>query len=71
MEKLDDDHLPPKEEFDSKLYNEDISNEEYAHGKNVCQTFNIRDIREYHLLYREIIRLTLNTFFNYESEFLY
>ena len=48
LEKFDDDHLPPKEAFFSKLHNQDITDEEYAHAQNVWRTFNIRNMREYH-----------------------
>ena len=51
MENFDDDHLPPKEAFFSKLHNQDITDEEYAHAENVWRTFNIRNMREYHDLY--------------------
>ena len=51
MEKFDDDHLPPKDAFFSKLHNQDITDEEYAHAQNVWRTFNIRNMREYHDLY--------------------
>ena len=42
MERFDDVHLPPKQAFFSKLHNEDITDEEYAHAQNVWRTFNIR-----------------------------
>ena len=51
MEKFDDDQLPPKEAFFSKLHNQDITDEEYAHAQNVWRTFNIHNMREYHDLY--------------------
>ena len=51
MEKFDDDHLPLKEAFFSKLHNQDISEEEYAQAQYVWRTFNIRNMREYHDLY--------------------
>ena len=55
IEKFDDDHLPPKEAFFSKLHNQEITDEEYAHAQNVWRTFNIRNMREYHELYLKIM----------------
>ena len=43
--------LPPKEEFYSKLNNEDISDEDYKHAQKVFKTFDCKTIRDYHDLY--------------------
>ena len=43
--------LPPKEQFYSTLTEEQIKDQEYEHGQNVWQTFNIRNLKEYHNLY--------------------
>ena len=43
--------LPPKKAFYSKLNDEDISDEQYAHAKKVWNTFNCKTIRDYHDLY--------------------
>ena len=51
MEKFDDDHLPSKEAFSSKVLNHHISDEEYAHAQNVRGTFNIQNMREYQDFY--------------------
>ena len=40
--------LPPKESFCSKLNLEDISNKDYLHAQKVWDTFEIRNLGEYH-----------------------
>ena len=51
MERFDEEQLPPKEKFFSKLHDSGISDEDYAHAQNVWQTFNIQNMRGYHDLY--------------------
>lgn len=43
--------LPPKEAFYSKLYESDITDDEYEHAKNVWKVFDITTFRDYHDLY--------------------
>ena len=43
--------LPPKKDFYSNLKLEDISDEDYAHGKKLCDVFGIKNLGEYHDLY--------------------
>ena len=50
-EKLDEQQLPTKEAFHSKLSYSDISDEDYEHAQNVLRTFNIHTMRGYHNLY--------------------
>ena len=51
MERFEEEHLPTKENFFSKLHNSGISDEDYAHAQNVWRTFNIQNMRGYHDLY--------------------
>lgn len=44
-------HLPTKEEFYSRLNNEGISDEEYAHAQTVWSSFGVRDLGQYCDLY--------------------
>ena len=53
IEKLDETKLPPKEAFYSRLNNEDISDEDYAHAQKVWDTFGCETIRCYHELYNK------------------
>ena len=52
--------LPKKEEFYSILNNEHISDENYKHAQNVWNTFNLKNMDEYHDLYlqSDILLLT-------------
>uniref|UniRef100_A0A6V7KM94 DNA-directed DNA polymerase n=1 Tax=Bracon brevicornis TaxID=1563983 RepID=A0A6V7KM94_9HYME len=50
-DKLETEKLPSREEFFSKLNNEDISEEDYAHAANVWSTFKISNLGEYSDLY--------------------
>ena len=52
--------LPKKEEFYSILNNEHISDENYKHAQNVWNTFNLKNMGEYHDLYlqSDILLLT-------------
>ena len=51
LEKLSETQLPTKEQFYSRLNDEDISEEDYSHAINVWNTFKCQTIRDYHDLY--------------------
>ena len=51
FEKLSETKLPPKEAFYSRLYDEDITDEDYQHAINVWNTFKCQTLRDYHNLY--------------------
>lgn len=50
-EKLGETELPPKEDFYSKLTNENISDEQYAFANEIWREFNIRTLGDYADLY--------------------
>ena len=51
LDKFSETQLPPKEEFYSRLNDEDINEEDYQHARNVWNTFGCKTIREYNDLY--------------------
>ena len=51
IEKLNQTKLPDIKEFYSKLNDENISEKDYEHAKNVWKKFNMKTMREYHDLY--------------------
>ena len=48
LERLKETKLPPKEAFYSKLNNEDISDEDYAHAQKVWRMFKMEHFQDYH-----------------------
>ena len=63
LEKLTETQLPPKEEFYSKLNDEEISDDDYQHAINVWNTFECKSIRDYHNLYLKSDVLLLSDVF--------
>ena len=63
LDKLAETQLPPKEEFYSKLNDEDISDDDYQHAINVWNTFKCKTIRDYHNLYLKSDALLLSDVF--------
>ena len=51
MEQFDEQQLPPKDAFFSKVHNSGISDEDYAHAQNIWKTFNLQNMRSYHDLF--------------------
>ena len=51
LDKLLETSLPPKEEFYSKLNDEDITDEDYQHAIKVWNAFGCKTLRDYHDLY--------------------
>ena len=49
--KIKEESLPDKESFYSELNKEHITDEDYAHAQKVWDTFNIKNLGEYHDLY--------------------
>ena len=54
-----------KKDFYSKLYLEDITDEDYIHAQNVCEEFEFKNLGEYHDLYVQNDLLLLADVFNH------
>ena len=68
LEKLSETQLPPKEEFYSKLNDEDISDDDYQHAINVWSTFKCKTIRDYHDIYlKSDVLLLADVFENFRK----
>ena len=53
VDKFSETQLPAKESFFSKLYGEEVSDEDYSHARNVWKEFNCKTFRDYHNVYNE------------------
>ena len=51
FDKFNETVLPDIRAFDSKLKEQNLSTDDYAHAQNVWKTFNIKNLGEYHDLY--------------------
>ena len=68
LSKLSETQLPPKEEFYSKLNDEDISEEDFLHAIRVWDVFNCKTIRDYHDLYlKSDVLLLADVFENFRK----
>ena len=59
LEKLKETQLPPKEAFYSRLNDDGISDENYAHAQKVWKTFGMKNLKDYHNLYNRVDVLPL------------
>ena len=58
-EKLKEAQLPPKGAFYSRLTDESISDENYAHAREVWKTFEMKNLEDYNSLYNRVDVLLL------------
>jgi hypothetical protein len=63
VEKLKQTKLPPRKDFDSKLYETNISKKEYRHAQKVWKTFNCITLGKYSDLYLKLDVLLLADIF--------
>ena len=62
-EKFNETALPPKKDFYSNLYLEDISDKDYKHAQKVWDVFEIKNLGEHHDLYVQSHTLLLSDIF--------
>ena len=68
IETLSETHLPPKEEFYSKLNDEGLTDSDYQHAINVWNKFQCQTIRDYHDLYlKSDVLLLADVFENFRA----
>ena len=63
MEKLKETELPPREAFYSRLNDEGIGVEDYEHAQKVWETFEMKNLKDYHNSYNQADVLLLADFF--------
>ena len=63
FDKFNDEHLPSKEQFYSRLTEEEITNDDYNKAKQIWKHFGIKSMGEYHDLYLKTDVLLLTDVF--------
>ena len=68
LERLKETQLPPKEAFYSRLNDEGISDEDYAHAQKVWETFEMKNLEYYHNLCNQVdVLLLADVFENFRD----
>ena len=68
LEKLKETKLPPREAFYSRLNDEGISVEDYTHARKVWETFEMKNLGDYHNLYNQVdVLLLADVFENFRD----
>ena len=66
--KLKETELPPKEAFHYRLNDEGISDEDYEHTRKVWETFEIKNLEDYHNLFNRVdVLLLADVFENFRD----
>ena len=65
FDKFNDEHLPSKDQFYSRLTEEDITNDDYNKAKQIWKHFDIKNMGEYHDLYLKTDVLLLTDAFEH------
>jgi len=72
FQRFEETELPPRKEFYSVLKKIDISEDEYRHAQNVWDSFEIRNLGQYHDLYLKTdVLLLADVFENFRETCLY
>ena len=67
-EKLKETKLPSREAFYSRLNGVGISDENYAHAQKVWETFDMRNLEDYHNLHNRVdVLLLADVFENFRD----
>ena len=67
-ERFDENTIPPKEAFYSKLNVENITDNDYEHVKKVWETFEIKNLGEYHDLCVQCTFLLADVYENFKNK---
>ena len=68
-ERFNETSLPDEKAFYSKLYLEDITDEDYAHAQKVFKVFKLKNLGDYHDLYLQSDTLLLvDVFENFRNK---